>query len=187
MSPPSSRPDASAAFSLIHLVPSSEPPLPAGFRHWRDVAPPADVRIKAVLLRRGQFLVERGSAETIIARHPDWTPHAWQRVPDGLVLPPHWRAFPECPPRSGLLCCVMYFDLRGREGEVSGMGRYQGGWPFGDFDERSAWPGEPQPRDPRRWAPYAWRVADGASMGFADLGMLVAARAAAGARQRVAV
>jgi hypothetical protein len=184
---PPSRPDASAALSLIHLVPASEPPMPAGFRHWREVAPPPGVRIKAVLLRRGQFRIERGSAESIAALHPDWTPHAWQRVPEGLALPPHWRAFPESTPRGGLMCCVMYFDLRGREGECTGLGRYHAGWPFGDFEERSAFPGEPQPRDPQRWAPYAWRLADGMALGRSDLGVLVAARAAAGGAMRVAV
>lgn len=176
---PPSRPDASASRSLFHLVPSMEPPLPAGFRRWRDAVPARGQCIKAVLLKSGAHRVERGTPEDIVARHPDWTPHAWQRVPDGLVLPPHWRAFPEVPPRSGLMCCVMYFDLRGREADCSGFGRYRGGWPFGDFEERSAYPGEPAPGDPQRWAPYAWRTADALGMGRPDLGLLVMARATA--------
>jgi hypothetical protein len=85
------------------------------------------------------------------------------------VLPPHWRAFPEAPPAAGLLCCVMFFDLRGQHGDVSGYGRYRAGWPFGDFEDRTSQLGDIVPSDSSRWAPYAWRTANAAELGQAHL------------------
>jgi hypothetical protein len=166
--PPLHSDAASDSFSLLRLA-VEEPRLPAGFSRWRDAPPPADARIKAVLLKPGQYKLARGTEESIRAAHPEWALHAWQKMPPGQSLPPHWRAFPEFQPEAGLMCCVLYFDLRGDAGECSGFGRYRGGWPFGDFEQRTAYFGEPEPCDAARWAPYAWRTAHAIELGHARL------------------
>lgn len=166
--PPPLSDAASDPSCLLRLAPA-EPTLPAAFSRWRDQAPPSDARIKAVLLKPGQYQLVRGTEDSIRAAHPDWTLLAWQKLPPGQSLPPHWRAFPEIQPAAGLMCCVLYFDLRGAVGESSGFGRYRGGWPFGDFEQRTAYFGEPEPGDAKRWAPYAWRTAHALELGHARL------------------
>lgn len=174
-------PDAAGdAFGVLRL-PATEPKLPAGFRRWRDRAPPADARIKAVLLKPGQFRLARGTEASIRAAHPEWALHAWQKMPPATSLPPHWRAFPEFQPEAGAVCCVLYFDLRGDAGECSGSGRYRDGWPFGEFEQRAADIGEPEPGDPARWAPFAWRITSVLDIGYERMGAAAGGRAGASA------
>lgn len=168
LNPPRFSDAASESFTLLKLTPSA-PVLPTGFRPWRDASPPVDARIKAVLLKPGQYKLARGTEESIRAAHPDWALHAWQKMPPARTLPPHWRAFPEFQPEAGQMCCVLYFDLRGDTGECSGFGRYRGGWPFGDFEQRTAYFGEPEPCDATRWAAFAWRTAHALELGHARL------------------